>query len=67
LITFDKIKKVLSANNYEIVSKGNREMEITIGGMVDLILKSQDQLNLEFLKDTIQKLTTKVAQVEKEL
>ncbi len=42
-------------------------MEITIGGMVDLILKSQDQLNLEFLKDTIQKLTTKVAQVEKEL
>jgi hypothetical protein len=65
--TFDKIKKVLSAQNYEIVSKGNREMEITIGGMVDLILKSQDQLNLEFLKDTIQKLTTKVAQVEKEL
>jgi hypothetical protein len=26
LITFDKIKKVLSAQNYEIVSKGNREM-----------------------------------------
>ena len=59
LITFDKIKKVISAKNYEIVSIDNREMEITIGGIVDLILKSQDQLNLEFLKDTIQKLTDK--------
>ena len=59
LITFDKIKKVISAKNYEIVSMNNREMEITIGGIVDLILKSQDQLNLEFLKDTIQKLTAK--------
>ena len=36
-----------------------REMEITIGEVIDLQLKSQDQLNLEFLKDTIQKLTGK--------
>ncbi len=35
-------------------------MEITIGAILDIQLKSQDQLTLEFLKDTIQKLTTKL-------
>ena len=35
-------------------------MEISIGGLIDLELKSKDQADFEFLKDTIQKLTTKV-------
>ncbi len=63
LITFDKIKKNILAKNYDIVSINNKEMEITIGGMLDMKLKNQDQLNLEFLKDDIQKVKAKLAQV----
>ena len=37
--TFDKIKKVLSANNYEIIGMNAHKMEITIAGVIDLQLK----------------------------
>jgi hypothetical protein len=62
-ISFEKIKKNLLAKNYDIISMNNKEMEITIGGTIDLRLKNQDQLNLEFLKDDIQKVKAKLAQV----
>ena len=43
-------------------------MEITIGGMIDLKLKSKDQVDLEFLKEKIQKLEIKVEkEVEKNI
>jgi hypothetical protein len=36
------------------------QMEISIGGVFDIQLKSEDQLNLQSLKDAIQKLTLTV-------
>ena len=60
LITFDKIRKIFSAKNYEIITIDNQQLQISIGGVIDLQLKNQDQQNLQFLKDTIQKLTAKL-------
>jgi hypothetical protein len=60
LLPFDKIKKALSTKNYELVSINHEQMKITVGAVLDILLASQDQLNLEFLKETILKLTVKL-------
>jgi hypothetical protein len=46
MITFEKIKKFLLASNYEILSKSNQLMEISIGGLIDIELKAKEKMTL---------------------